>query len=158
MLLDQKGRRGGEATADADMSEEEDDDCSSDMTGTIEHRALTAQRPPEEAGQSSVTPQPSPIPTSTTSMSAEVVAQIGSSLSHIAETQRQQQAALLALSQRGESEVAARTADVSMLANELKNMRLQAAEEKADILQEIRRSRSSQPPASTWVASQAAAE
>lgn len=63
-------------------------------------------------------------------MSAEVVAQIGSSLSQIAGTQRQQQAALLALNQLVESEVAARTVDMSMLANEFKSMRLIVAEEK----------------------------
>lgn len=49
------------------------------------------------------------------------------------------------LGQRVEAEVAARSADISMLTNEFYNMRLAAAEERAEILEELRKERSPTP-------------
>lgn len=62
------------------------------------------------------------------------------------------------LGQRAEAEVATSSADISMLTNEFNNMCLMAAEERAEILEELRKGRNSAPPSSPWVASQAAAE
>lgn len=102
-FAEEKGAEGAEdAEAETDMSEMEEDGFSSNMTGTIEYRPLPAHRLRGEASCSVSTSAPSPDPPGPRSLSAEVVAQTGSSLSQIAETQRQQQAALLSLNQRVE--------------------------------------------------------
>lgn len=53
-----EGQEGDEVEADADMSEAGDDGLSSDMTGTIEHRPLIAQRPAGGPGSPTATPHP----------------------------------------------------------------------------------------------------
>lgn len=148
------------SSSEADVDDDDGESCS-EMTGTRDFRPLTAQRSSSRtAGPTTTTPAAPSAASSATgskSLSSRVVAQLSSSLTQIAETQTQQQEAIQMLGQRVEAEVAARSADISLLTNEFKNMRLAAAEERAEILEVLRKGRSSKPT-SPWIVSRAAAE
>lgn len=147
-------KEGSSSAANAEEDEEESD---SDMTGTREFRPLTAQRPSSATARSAAAGESAPV-SGSKSLSSRVVEQLSSSLTQIAETQRQQQDAILMLGQRVEAELVTRAADVSLLTNEFKHMRLAAAEERAEILEELRRGRTTAPTTTPWIASQVAAE
>lgn len=163
--------RSGDTERDMDQDDDEEDqshsagsgESDSDMTGTRSLNPLSNHRWGKE--EPTTLPAGSSTPQAATSsdgasMSSRIVAQLTSSLSQLAQTQKQQQEAISMLGRSVEEEVTARAADVSLLANKFKNMRLAAAEERVEILEELRRGRAAAPaptPPAPWVASQAAA-